>query len=175
MMRNMDMDWTRLGELLRVASRARGMKQQDVVDALGVKRGAIWNIETGKITTVSRTVRLYAHLVGWTDDSPERVLAGGEPVLADEHPRADANTPSAAPAAADPDDLSFAVKSALRSGPLLDSRVVRVRTAGGEVTATIVVRGEDGMSAEELDEALRASQKLGLPVADASSVDAEGA
>lgn len=166
----MDLDWTRLGERLRAGRQARGMEQQEVAEALGVKRGALWNIESGKIAKVTRTVRLYAQLVGWTDDSPELVLAGGEPLLADRVSDAAPKPPPRAPL--DADDLSLSVKTALKEGPLLDSRVVRVRTPAGEVTATIVARGEDGMSPEEQLEALKAWQALGPVVVDAEPEDA---
>ncbi|MFD3608966.1 helix-turn-helix transcriptional regulator [Streptomyces atroolivaceus] len=153
----MTRDWARLGELLRAARTERGMEQQDVAESIGVKRGALHNIEHGKIARVGTTVLAYARLVGWTDGSAEAVLRGGDPVLRDVEPsapKAEAATEPAAPEPA-PSDLSVLVQQALREGPLLDSRVAEVTTPGGRVRATIVIRGEDGTSPEGLLAALR--------------------
>ncbi|MFF2940263.1 helix-turn-helix domain-containing protein [Streptomyces niveus] len=149
----MTRDWARLGEMLKNAARAeRGMEQQDVAEAIGVKRGALWNIETGNIARVTNTVRTYARLVGWTDESIEIVLGGGDPVQRDPEPTAPSS--EKAPEAAG-SDLSVLVQQALREGPLLDSRVAEVSTPSGKVRATIVVRGEDGTASEDLLAALR--------------------
>ncbi|MGW4300372.1 helix-turn-helix domain-containing protein [Streptomyces sp. NPDC004646] len=138
--------WTRLGEELKAARVARGIEQQDVAAQIGVSRGAIRNIERGDITKVSPTVRQYARIVGWTEDSPERVVDGGDPV------RAESSSASVAP------DLAMDVQESLRRGPLLKSQVVEVETAAGKVRATIILRGEDGSTEEALLAALRAVQ-----------------
>src|SRR5437868_6874544 len=75
-------DWARLGEKLKTSRIARDMEQQQVAAAIGVKRGAVRNIEQGNIAKVTPTVRAYATHVGWADGSVEQVLAGGDPVLA---------------------------------------------------------------------------------------------
>jgi DNA-binding XRE family transcriptional regulator len=146
MMDSMTRDWARLGEKLRAARIARGVEQQDVAERIGVKRGALHNIETGKIAKVTTTVRAYARLVGWADGSVENVLDGGEP-----------GERSAAPETARelPTDLSVHVQQSLSEGPLLDARVAEVSTPNGRVKATIVIRGEDGTSTEDLLAALR--------------------
>jgi DNA-binding XRE family transcriptional regulator len=153
----MDRNWTRLGEKLK-AARAE-MAQQDAAARIGVKRGAVRNIEQGKITKVTPTVLAYARLVGWTEDSAERVLNGGEPVMVD------AEQEPAVPEApaAEMSDLSIRVRQALKEGPLIDSRVTEVTTPSGNVTATIVVRGEDGTPPEELLAVLR-SLKIAVTI-----------
>ncbi|MCY0957652.1 helix-turn-helix domain-containing protein [Streptomyces sp. H27-H5] len=148
----MSRDWVRLGDTLRAARAACGLEQQDVAESIGVKRGALHNIERGAIARVTPTVIAYARLVGWTDQSIELVLNGDSPALRDEraHPAA-AERPPEPPAS----DLSVLVQQSLREGPLLDSRIAEVTTPTGKVRATIVIRGEDGTSDEDLLAALR--------------------
>jgi transcriptional regulator with XRE-family HTH domain len=139
-------DWARLGEKLKTSRIARDMEQQQVAAAIGVKRGAVRNIEQGNIAKVTPTVRAYATHVGWADGSVEQVLAGGDPVLAEgEVARADGVV----------SDLSLHVQESLKRGPLLESRVQEVTTPAGRVRATIVIRGDEGLTPEELLEALR--------------------
>ncbi|WP_327415483.1 helix-turn-helix transcriptional regulator [Streptomyces sp. NBC_01233] len=149
----MTRDWRRLGEALKAARAERGMEQQDVAEAIGVKRGALHNIEKGAIARVTPTVLAYARLVGWTDPSVEAVLCGGDPVLREDEEANPARTETAPEAPAS--DLSVLVQQSLREGPLLDARVAEVRTPSGKVRATIVIRGEDGATDEELLAALR--------------------
>ncbi|MEC3995251.1 helix-turn-helix transcriptional regulator [Actinacidiphila sp. DG2A-62] len=153
----MERNWPRLGEKLK-AARA-DMEQQEAAARIGVKRGALRNIEQGKIAKVTPTVLAYARLVGWTEDSVNRVLDGGEPVMADAGPEV---AISEAPAA-EVSDLSLRVRQALREGPLIESRVTEVTTPSGQVTATIVVRGEEGTPPEELLAVLR-SLKIAVTV-----------
>jgi transcriptional regulator with XRE-family HTH domain len=151
-MESMTRDWARLGEKLKAARTGRGMEQQDVADAIGVKRGALYNIEKGEIAKVTPTVLAYARLVGWTDESVAEVLAGHDPVERDaaESGQAESGTGH------DPlSDLSVRVQQSLREGPLLDARVAEVSTPTGRVRATIVVRGEEGTPPEDLLAALR--------------------
>lgn len=146
MMGGMTRDWARLGEKLRAARVARDMEQQDVAEEIGVKRGALYNIENGIIRKVTSTVLAYARLVDWVDGSIEQVLAGGEP----------AERPAESDGAIDaPSDLSVRVQQSLREGPLIDARVAEVTTPTGRVRATIVIRGEDGTAPEDLLAALR--------------------
>ena len=146
-----EMDWVRLG---RALAAARGQRSQPwVVRELGISLATVQNIEGGKIyKKVLANHREYARLVGWTDDSVDRVLAGGDPVMrGSERPSDEAPTgPVSAP------DLSLDVRNALQEGPLLDSRVLTVHTPGGELRATIVVRGEPDATPEELHQALLA-------------------
>ncbi|WP_284576635.1 helix-turn-helix transcriptional regulator [Streptomyces sp. 2P-4] len=147
----MSSEWAQLGKSLKAARIELGMEQQDVAAAIGVKRGALHNIERGAIARVTHTVRAYADLVGWTDDSISDVLAGGTPTLKPpEEPAPPA--PAADPL---PAGLSTLVQEALREGPLLGSRVEEVVTPSGRVRATIVIRGEEGTPPEELLAALR--------------------
>ncbi|WP_434593491.1 helix-turn-helix transcriptional regulator [Streptomyces sp. A5-4] len=149
----MSRDWPRLGEMLKTARAERGMEQQDVAESIGVKRGALYNIDRGAITRVTPTVLAYARLVGWTEKSVDLVLAGGDPVSReDEQPAAPSPETAPEPPAS---DLSVLVQQSLREGPLLASRIAEVTTPNGKVRATIVIRGEDGTAPEDLLAALR--------------------
>lgn len=150
MMDGMDRNWARLGQELKAARAERDMEQQDVAGRIGVKRGALHNIEHGKITKVTSTVLAYARLIGWEDGSVERVLDGGEPILGEQRIPGQAAEP--APEAS---DLSIRVRQALSEGPLIDSRVTEVTTPSGRVKATIVIRGEEGAPADQLLNVLR--------------------
>ncbi|WP_328439312.1 helix-turn-helix domain-containing protein [Streptomyces sp. NBC_00444] len=154
-MEPMARDWAHLGEKLRDGRIARGKEQQEVAAEIGVKRGAVRNIEIGNVSKVTPTIRSYAKLVGWSDRSVEEVLDGGEPTMTDaESARAQGETGSGEQLSTS--DLSLEVQESLRRGPLLQSRVQEVTTPAGRVRATIVLRGEDGLSQEELLAALRA-------------------
>lgn len=149
----MERDWARLGTALAAARDQAGLTQADVARRLGVGKSTIQSIERG-VTRAKPTpsIRVYAQLVGWTEGSVEQVLAGGEPVTGDSNVE---QLPTAA-VEAGPEDLSLHVIQALRDGPLLDSQVLHVHTPGGEITATIVVRGETDATPEELHAALLA-------------------
>lgn len=162
MMGAMTRDWARLGKALKSARVARRIEQQEVAQTIGVKRGALNNIEHGRIARVTTTVLAYARLVGWTDKSIDLVLNGGDPVcVADPSPGKPEPAPPAETftreSAPEPtgSDLSLLVQQALREGPLLDSRVRELTTPAGRVRATIVIRGEEGLPEEELLAALR--------------------
>ncbi|MCK1813318.1 helix-turn-helix domain-containing protein [Streptomyces sp. XM4011] len=143
----MERDWARLGAELKAARVRLGMEQQEIAEATGKTRGAIANIEKGALRSVSRTVEAYAAKVGWPTERIEEILSG-----------------QGAEDPATPSDLSVRVRQALKEGPLIDSKVLRVPTAGGEVQATIVVRGQSDMSPEDLLAALREWQAREQPL-----------
>lgn len=162
MMGAMEKDWARLGRKLADARGAR--TQQQIADELGVGRTTIQKIERGQVyKKVQFTHREYARLVGWTQDSPELVLAGGEPRFREQR---DGDTPASREADGGtgeaPPDLSVEVREALGAGPLLKSEVVTVETPHGQVRATIVVRGEPDRSPDELRQALLAWRAKGV-------------
>lgn len=149
-------DWTRLGRALAEHREAVGLTQEQAAAALKIGRSTVQAIEHGRpFKRVTPTIRAFARYVGWTEESPETVLAGGNPTRVGEAASEHGPPATSTAKGRDPDDLSAAVKSALRNGPLLDSRVIKISTPVGEVTATVVARGEDGMSDEDLDEMLR--------------------
>ncbi|MCX5112170.1 helix-turn-helix domain-containing protein [Streptomyces sp. NBC_00378] len=145
------MDWVRLGEAFKAARATHEprLTQDDVQRALDVSRATVQNIERGKaFGRVTPTHRAYARLVGWTDDSVEQVLAGGEPTRT-----ADSESATSEPGAPVPDGLPLRVAEELASGPLLDTMVIRL-PGGGQ--AVVVARGKEGGSPEEIQAALEA-------------------
>lgn len=155
----MTRDWARLGEELKGARAGRGLEQQQVAADIGVKRGAVRNIERGSIAKITPTVLAYARLVGWTSDSVESVLTGGSPhVAAPEQPRPRPQPQPEGGAENEGDPaagFSARVRQSLLEGPLIDARVSELTTPTGRVRATIVIRGEEGTPAEDLLAALR--------------------
>lgn len=145
----MDRDWARLGSALRAARDDLGLEQQDVAARIGVKRGALRNIEVGEISRVTPTVREYARIVGWTDASIEAVLTGGEPTQEDRVPPDEPAT-----AVVDtPEELPLRIKAALAdAGPILDTAVIALPGEDGEDSGgqmVIVVKGRSGSATPE--------------------------
>ncbi len=142
--------WVRLGDAFKAARATHEPKltQEDVQRALDVSRATVQNIERGKaFSRPTPSHRAYARLVGWTDDSVEQVLAGGEPTLAAE------STATAEQSAPAPDGLPLRIAEELAVGQLLDTMVIRL-PGGGQ--AVIVARGKEGGSPEEIQAALEA-------------------
>lgn len=143
-------DWERLGRAFAAARRDKGYTQQEAADALHVSRAPIQAVERGRqsngtdFTKVTRTMRDYARMVGWTADSPTRILNGEEPEAAPE-----VTPPAAEPAAT---DLPPALDRELRSGKTLDHAVVNLGSEDDDDSRLIVVlKGAEEMSEEEID------------------------
>lgn len=139
MMCPMERDWARLGAALKAGREELGLEQQQVAERIGVKRGALRNIEVGDVSRVTPTVRAYARTVGWTDDSVEVVLAGGEPRAPDTPVRTIETL-----ADVTPDELPLRIKAALASGPLLDAVVIDLPAGEGEdpeAQMVVIVKG----------------------------------
>lgn len=131
----MDQDWVRLGEALkaaRVATRPK-LTQTDVAEQLGISRATVQNIEQGKgFKRVSGTIRAYAALLGWTAESPEQILAGGEPTLDDPGLR-----PAVPPSVAK--GLPLTVQDELeRDGAVVDTAVVHLPDG---TAVTVIMKG----------------------------------
>lgn len=151
MMCLMDRDWARLGSALRAARQSLGLEQQQVAERIGVKRGALRNIEVGEIGRVTPTVREYARIVGWTDRSIDDVLDGGEPEAAP-------NIPPAASTDVTPEDLPVRITAALAAaGPVLDTAVINLPGEDGEdggAQMVVVVKGRSTATPEQIQKAL---------------------
>lgn len=151
----MDRDWARLGAALRAARQSLGLEQQQVAERIGVKRGALRNIEVGEISRVTPTVREYARIVGWTEASIDAVLTGGEPTQESESP-----DESATVIAGTPEELPLRIKAALASdGPVLDTAVISLFGANGadgddDVQMVVVVKGRNNATPEQIRKAL---------------------
>lgn len=126
----MDLDWDRLGAALQAARLAMApeLTQDELAVELGVGRSTIQNIERGQaFKKATPTIRAFARRVGWTDDSVDRVLAGGDPQLADRTQEPTVRQPSA--------------------GPALPARIEHELTQEGELVDTVVIPLGDGGSA----------------------------
>lgn len=144
----MDKDTKRLGSELQAAREGRRPKltQEAVAEQLGVGRTTVQNIEGGKFTKVTPTIREYARIVGWPEGAADRVLAGG-PVLAA------VASPEASPEA--PADLrnlglSPAVEYELRSGETLESMVISLGPEESDGHLIVALQGKKGASPEEI-------------------------
>ena len=148
-------DWERLGNAYAAGRKDQRLTQEDVADQLHVSRTAVQAIERGRQSNgtsfqkVTPTMRAYARLLGWTEQSPELIADGGEPELQP----AKQSEPAFS-------DLPPAVDRELRSGKTLDHTVVNLGTADDDDTRIIVVlKGAENMTEEELDEAWRQWRK----------------
>lgn len=156
----MDQDWVRLGRAFAEGRALRGHTQDDVVQALGVSRATVQNMERGTgasgkfFTRVTSTMRQYAQLLAWTDRSIDQVLAGGEPnhvIEASAHLSVSGREPTVpAPTAG----LPLRVAQELESdGPLLDTMTIPLPGGG---TVVVVAKGKAHGSPEEIQAALEA-------------------
>ncbi|MFE6903848.1 helix-turn-helix domain-containing protein [Streptomyces sp. NPDC057717] len=145
----MERDWERLGRSFADARDALGLTQVQVAERLHVSRTPIQAIERGNqgkdkpFTKVSNTMRAYARIVNWTEDSIDAVLAGGDPtrgpapeVPAPERPKS---------------DLPPAVELELRSGRTLDSMVIPLGPEDEDTRIVVILKGAQDMTEEELD------------------------
>lgn len=145
-------DWKRLGEAFADARKAAGLTQVEVAERLSVTRTPVQAVERGvqpngnPFTKVTGTMRAYARLVGWTEDSPARILRGDEPEQATQ--------PVSEESADRRPDLPSAVDRELRSGKTLDHAVVNLSSDEDDDTRIIVVlQGAENMTEEEIDKA----------------------
>jgi len=147
----MERDWERLGRAFAKARTAAALTQEQVAERLHVSRTPVQAIERGRqpngkaFTKVTATMRAYARLVGWTEESPARILDGQEPEPATQ--------PVSPPAQGTTSDLPPAVDRELRSGKTLDHAVVNLGGETDDDTRLIVVlKGAEDLSEEQLDE-----------------------
>ena len=144
-------DWERLGRAFAAGREEVGLTQVSAAKALGVSRTPIQAVERGRqsngqpFTKVTQTMRAYAKLVGWTDDSPARILNGQEPEPATQ--------PVSSPTVEPPSDLPPAVDRELRSGKTLDHTVVHLGSEDDDTRIIVVLKGGESMTEQEIDEA----------------------
>lgn len=144
-------DWKRLGEAFADARKAAGLTQVEVAERLSVTRTPVQAVERGvqpngnPFTKVTGTMRAYARLVGWTEDSPSRILRGDEPEQATQ--------PVSTGSADASSDLPPAVARELRNGKTLDYTVVHLDSEDDEddVRIVVILKGAENMSDEEID------------------------
>lgn len=142
----------RLGHAFAEARKATGLTQVEAAARLSVTRTPIQAIERGHqpngkpFTKVTATMRAYARLVGWTEDSPARIVEGQEPEPATQ-PVSERGSDLTS-------DLPQAVDRELRTGKTLDHAVVNLSSDEDDDTRIIVVlQGAENMTDEEIDRA----------------------
>lgn len=142
-------DWKRLGQAFADARKAANLTQVEVAERLSVTRTPIQAIERGvqpngnPFTKVTPTIRAYARLVGWTEDSPTRILQGHTPEPATQPVSASAVEPKY--------DLPPAIDLELRSGRTLESTVVHLGSEEDDTRIIVVLKGAENLSEEELE------------------------
>lgn len=143
-------DWERLGRAFAEAREAAGLKQTEVAEQIGVSRTPIQAIERGRqsngtdFAKVTSTMRAYARLIGWTEDSPTRILQGQNPEAA---PQFTAEQPAETKS-----NLPPAIDLELRSGKTLDSTVVHLGSEEGDSRIIVVLKGAEDISEDELEQ-----------------------
>lgn len=149
-----DRDWRRLARAFAEARRAIGLTQEEAAAELHVSRGPIQAIERGRqsngkdFTKVTGTMRAYARLVRWTEDSIDRVLDGGDPQQEEAPPPPVTPTDPAS-------DLPLAVAMELRSGRTLDSTVVHIGPEESDARIIVVLKGNPDITEEQVEELMR--------------------
>lgn len=139
----MDTDWARLARHYAAARRLAGLTQEQAWTALGVGKSTLQKLEResstyAKVQPVHRTA---ARLYGWTDDSPERILAGGDPVPAEAAPAA-AEVTDADPAwqTALTDGMSERARDALLRGRTVDTDVIDLAADDPDASAVLIFK-----------------------------------
>lgn len=141
----MDMDWNHLGKALQAARLESGRSQEELAEALGVGRSTIQMIEGGhSYKRPTPTVRAFARHMGWTDDSVDRVLAGGQPRM---RATSEPVPMASAPAVMDSRLPLVIVDELEEDGPLVDATIIPL---GGDARMVIIVKGNPNASAEEM-------------------------
>lgn len=76
--------WARLGQLLKQARLARGLKQRELADQANVSTASVQAAEAGAVpkTRMPTTLGPIATALGWPAGSVDKVLDGGDPPTA---------------------------------------------------------------------------------------------
>ncbi|WP_318202989.1 helix-turn-helix transcriptional regulator [Streptomyces sp. SCL15-4] len=139
----MDEMTKRLGEALQAAREGRRPKltQPEAARQLGVGRSTVQNIEAGRFSKISQTVRQYAALLGWPDGAVERVAAGGS---------VQGETEVKEEARAGEPLLPPAVEYELRTNETLDSTVISLGPDEDDGHVIVVLQGRKGATPDEV-------------------------
>lgn len=138
----MERNWARLGTRLAEARGGMGITQLEMAKRIGVSRGPMQAIERGDAKRVTSTMRAYARAVGWTDESIDAVLGGGEPTLVDPAP----DSPEPVPTNTNVDDVPYAqgmparIAFELRDGTILDTDVIDLSAPGSDAKLVLVAK-----------------------------------
>jgi transcriptional regulator with XRE-family HTH domain len=134
MMWAMIRDWARLGAALRAAREDLGIEQQELAGRIGVHRNGIGAIEAGRSKRVTPTIRAYAREVGWSDESVDAVLAGGNPEPRTEEAAAEASQHAFAKG------MPMRIAQELSEGEVLDTEVLDLTAENSDAVMIVVVK-----------------------------------
>lgn len=136
-------DWKRLADAVRDARKRHDppLRQEDLAERAQVSLGSIQTLERGAgYTRMPRAAYSVAHVLGWTTESIDAILAGGDPTY-----REQAETAAAPPSQA-PDyaaRLPLAVRDALSAGELVDTEVLDLGPDDSGMRMIVVVTREE--------------------------------
>jgi transcriptional regulator with XRE-family HTH domain len=153
----MDRDWGRLGKALKAARTSEHvkLKQDELAEALGVGRSTIQMIERGEeYSKPTPSIRAYAKLVGWTEESVDQVLAGGEPNYAHAGSATAGKLKEEGQISAEETSLPLRIVDELKGdGALIDSVVLPL---GDDGRMVVIVKGRPNATPEQIRRNLEA-------------------
>lgn len=160
----MERDWARLGAAIAAARKAKGLKQPDLGGRVGVSRGTIQAIERGQgFAKVTPTLRAIERQLGWAEGSVEAVLDGGDAKPVETASpvqviRPEVVAPEVRVGLPDmTEGLPLRVVEKLAGeGPVLDAQVLDLTLPGSGTHMIVVVKGEPGVTQEQVREGLLA-------------------
>ncbi|MFG3228167.1 helix-turn-helix domain-containing protein [Kitasatospora sp. NPDC048194] len=154
----MDRDWARLSRAIAAARDDLGLTQPELAAELGVGRSSVQKLESGhqyvKVTPLHRAA---ARRLGWTEDSIEAVLTGGDPTV--RTGRGDvATSVDAGDGEVDEllDDLTGRVRAALLGGRVADATAIALDTPD---EGDVVIIWKEGETRDLTPEERRKLQK----------------
>ncbi|MFB7910223.1 helix-turn-helix transcriptional regulator [Kitasatospora sp. NPDC056076] len=140
----MDRDWGRLGRAMKAARVDCGMTQDDLARVVGVGLSTVQTLERGSrsYAKVNATHKAIAKAVGWTEDSIEAVLAGGNPTVRGWH--GDTKPGDIEDGEVDEllDDLTERVRAALLGGKVADATAIELDSEDEGKVVLLWKRGE---------------------------------
>jgi transcriptional regulator with XRE-family HTH domain len=143
----MERDWARFGRAVKAARAAGDMTQEELATAAGVGVSTIQTLERGSrhYARVTANHRAVAQALGWTGDSVERVLAGGEPTVAEAplQPVSMGDAASAAPVDDLLDGLTERARLALQGGTVVDADVIDLAPDDPDSVAVLILKRGD--------------------------------
>lgn len=129
------------------------MTQDELAEAMNVGRSTVQKLENPRTTytKIQPIHREVAYQLGWTRESIEQVLAGGEPAL-----RADeALSASAGAAAGMPSGTPQRIRRALASGEAIDTELIPIDEDSDSDLVMMIKQGGKELDDEKMDRIMR--------------------
>lgn len=137
-------DWKRLADAVRDARKRHEppLRQEDLAELARVSLGSIQTLERGAgYTRMPRAAYSVAYALGWTTESIDTVLDGGDPAYREQQESVGAVAP--APASDYAARLPLAVRDALSAGELVDTEVLDLGPDDSGMRMIVVVTREE--------------------------------